>query len=112
MDFGDALWWSVTTVATVGYGDRFPTTTEGRLVAAGLMVAGIGLLAVVTAALASWFVDRIGRAEEQTRGNIAELAEEVRGLRLALDRRSAKDAPASVTPDGGVPESAPPPGSA
>jgi voltage-gated potassium channel len=56
--FGDALWWAITTVTTVGYGDQFPTTPEGRLVAVGLMLAGIALLGVVTASIASWLIDR------------------------------------------------------
>jgi Ion channel len=41
--FGDALWWAATTMSTVGYGDRYPTTTDGRVIGAGLMVAGIAL---------------------------------------------------------------------
>lgn len=41
--FGDALWWASTTITTVGYGDRYPTTTQGRFVAVGLMLAGIAL---------------------------------------------------------------------
>lgn len=86
--FGDALWWATTTVTTVGYGDRYPTTTEGRFVAAGLMVAGIALLGVVTAALASWFVtrlDRVEEAEEETRSEVAELADEVRRLHALIE---------------------------
>jgi voltage-gated potassium channel len=55
-NFGDGLWWAVTTVTTVGYGDRFPVTTEGRLLAVLLMVAGISLVGVITASVASWFV--------------------------------------------------------
>ncbi|GAA1451763.1 potassium channel family protein [Nocardiopsis tropica] len=55
-EFGDALWWSVVTVTTVGYGDYYPITTEGRLVAVGLMVIGIALVGVLTAAVASWFI--------------------------------------------------------
>ena len=47
--FGDALWWTITTITTVGYGDRYPVTWQGRLVAAMLMVAGIALLGTVTA---------------------------------------------------------------
>jgi voltage-gated potassium channel len=47
--FGEAVWWTITTISTVGYGDRYPVTVEGRLVAATLMVAGIALLGVVTA---------------------------------------------------------------
>ena len=52
--FGDALWWSLASVTTVGYGDRFPVTDEGRLVATFLMVIGIGLFGSLTAILAAW----------------------------------------------------------
>jgi len=53
---GDALWWAVTTVTTVGYGDRFPVSTEGRMLAVLLMLTGISLVGVITASVASWFV--------------------------------------------------------
>src|SRR5688572_9328990 len=52
----DALWWAFVTITTVGYGDRFPTTTEGRMVAVLLMSAGVGLLGAFSGFLASWFV--------------------------------------------------------
>lgn len=51
--FGDAIWWAATTVTTVGYGDFFPVTTQGRYVAAVLMVIGIGMVGAVTAAVAT-----------------------------------------------------------
>jgi voltage-gated potassium channel len=54
--FGDGLWWAVTTVTTVGYGDRFPTTSAGRVIAVGLMLVGISLMGVITASVAAWFV--------------------------------------------------------
>ena len=54
--FEDGLWWAITTVTTVGYGDRFPTTNEGRLLAVLLMITGISLIGVITASVASWFV--------------------------------------------------------
>ena len=54
--FGDGLWWAITTVTTVGYGDRFPVTTEGRVLAFGLMIVGISLIGVITATVAAWFV--------------------------------------------------------
>ena len=55
-NFGDGLWWAITTVTTVGYGDRYPTTTEGRLLAVLLMFVGISLVGVITASVAAWFV--------------------------------------------------------
>jgi voltage-gated potassium channel len=61
-NFGDGLWWAMTTVTTVGYGDRFPTTTEGRFLAVGLMIMGISLMGVITASVASWFV-KMGQGE-------------------------------------------------
>ena len=54
--FGDGLWWAITTVTTVGYGDHFPTTTIGRFLAVGLMLVGISLMGVITASVAAWFV--------------------------------------------------------
>ena len=54
--FSDGLRWAVTTETTVGYGDRYPTTTEGRLLAVLLMITGISLVGVITASVAAWFV--------------------------------------------------------
>ena len=55
-NFADGFWWAITTVTTVGYGDRYPTTSEGRLLAVILIFMGISLVGVVTASVASWFV--------------------------------------------------------
>ena len=55
-NFGDGLWWAITTVTTVGYGDKFPTTMEGKFLAVGLMIVGISLMGVITASVAAWFV--------------------------------------------------------
>lgn len=52
----DAIWWSYVTITTVGYGDKYPVTTEGRFIAAILMTAGVGLFGTFTAFIASWFV--------------------------------------------------------
>jgi voltage-gated potassium channel len=85
---GDALWWAVTTITTVGYGDRYPTTTAGRGVAVGLMLAGIALLGVVTATLASWLVERVSAENSTNRAatvaHVEELMAEVRALRDQL----------------------------
>jgi voltage-gated potassium channel len=53
---GDGLWWAITTLTTVGYGDIYPTTTQGRLIAVGLMISGICVLGVISATVAAWFV--------------------------------------------------------
>lgn len=72
----DALWFSVVTITTVGYGDRVPVTSEGRLVAAVLMVAGFGLFATVSGSVAAWFLAPSGaRREDQIEALRSELAE-------------------------------------
>ena len=86
--FGDALWWAATTVTTVGYGDRYPTTTLGRLIAVVLMLVGIALLGVVTASVAAWFVGRlqdVQAAEERTEATLADVLDELREVRARLD---------------------------
>jgi voltage-gated potassium channel len=64
-DYGNALWWAATTVTTVGYGDRFPVTAAGRGVAVVLMLVGIGLVGVVTASVASYFLQEDRKNEEE-----------------------------------------------
>ena len=54
--FSDGIWWALTTVTTVGYGDRFPVTPEGRVIAFFLMLTGVALVGVITASVAAWFV--------------------------------------------------------
>jgi voltage-gated potassium channel len=65
--FGDALWWSVVTATTVGYGDVSPVTPEGRLIAVGLMLLGIGFVGVFTATVSSFFFDqgRVGQVDDR-----------------------------------------------
>lgn len=58
-DFGKAIWWAFVTTTTVGYGDMSPVTWQGKCIAVGLMIAGIALISVITATLASWIVDRV-----------------------------------------------------
>ena len=93
--FGDALWWAMTTITTVGYGDHYPVTTTGRFVAGGLMVAGIALLGVVTASIASWLIERVAEVEEEssaaTRHDVMVLADEVTRLREEISRLRTGD---------------------
>ncbi|MEU8031084.1 ion channel [Streptomyces sp. NPDC049099] len=86
---GDAVWWSFTTMTTVGYGDHAPTTGLGRMIAVGLMLSGIALLGVVTANIAAWFIARFEKDDVEERRQteaIAALAEEVRLLRAEVAR--------------------------
>ncbi|HEX2212173.1 MAG TPA: potassium channel family protein, partial [Mycobacterium sp.] len=64
--FGQAVWWSITTITTVGYGDLTPVTATGRVIAVLLMIGGISLVGSITATLASWIVQRV--ADEQSAG--------------------------------------------
>jgi voltage-gated potassium channel len=59
----DALWWAYVTITTVGYGDLYPVTSEGRMIAAVLMTVGVGLFGTFTAYVASWFVSQ--KVEEE-----------------------------------------------
>ena len=101
----EALWWAFVTVTTVGYGDFYPVTTLGRIVAVLLMVSGVGLFGSFAAYIGSLFV--ADRNEEDNRDQLADretlqrllvqvecLTEEVRSLKLQLgdDRRNDGDA--------------------
>ncbi|MGA8331344.1 MAG: potassium channel family protein [Mycobacterium sp.] len=93
--FGKALWWSTTTVTTVGYGDVYPVTNTGRAIAVLLMLGGIGLVGVVTAALASWIIERVAEQdavnEAATVAHIDELRGEIRALAQELRREVSGD---------------------
>ncbi|WP_371529392.1 potassium channel family protein [Streptomyces sp. NBC_01283] len=89
---GDAVWWSFTTMTTVGYGDHAPTTGLGRILAVGLMLSGIALLGVVTANIAAWFIARFDRDDVEERRQTAAieaLTTEVRELRAQVTALSA-----------------------
>ncbi len=78
----DAMWWAATTVSTVGYGDYYPVTWEGRLIAVLLMITGVGSFAAVAAGLASWFMQPTEKAD------VAKLAEEIDRLRRVVESRA------------------------
>lgn len=103
-DFGDAVWWAATTVTTVGYGDTYPTTTGGRLVAAVLMFCGIALIGAVTATVAAWLVRRVAEQEEQidlaTQHDVRALVAEVADLSAEVSRLGAAAELDSETPGG------------
>lgn len=77
-NFGDAVWWSITTITTVGYGDFYPVTTQGRLVAVLLMIGGISLIGMITATVAAWIVHRVAEEDTTTQAATAAQIDELR----------------------------------
>lgn len=82
---GDAVWWSFTTVTTVGYGDRYPVTPEGRVIAVGLMIAGVGLFGALSGVVASLLLGQ--------RGQESEMLAEIRALRARVEKLAQERAP-------------------
>jgi voltage-gated potassium channel len=77
-DYPDALWWAIVTVTTVGYGDRYPVTEGGRIVAVVLMLVGIGLIGVLTATVASVFIkEHTDANKEEFRKGHADLGQQL-----------------------------------
>jgi voltage-gated potassium channel len=83
---GSGLWWAVQTVTTVGYGDVIPVSLAGRLVAALVMLLGIGFLTVITASITSTFVSR---SRHEPSDADAAMAEQLRQLDTRLERIEA-----------------------
>ena len=82
---GDALWWALTTVTTVGYGDTFPVTGEGRLIASVLMLVGIALFGSMSAIVTSKLIlPKETRDHEELRKEVRALHAEIRELRRHL----------------------------
>jgi voltage-gated potassium channel len=63
--FGDAVWWTCSTLTTVGYGDVTPVTPLGRVIATGMMICGVALLGAVTGSFSSWLVQTFTRDDER-----------------------------------------------
>ena len=76
----DAFWWAYVTMTTVGYGDKYPLTTEGRIIACVLMTAGAALFATLTGLIASTFLQ--SRSQES---ELKELSEKVRTLSQKIE---------------------------
>ncbi|ABZ83547.1 ion channel, putative [Heliomicrobium modesticaldum Ice1] len=86
-DFGDALWWSLVTITTVGYGDISPVTVEGRMLAGLLMITGIGVIGTVTASLSALFIRRPKKREESFSDETIQLISDQLNQLETLDER-------------------------
>ena len=80
----DAIWWSLTTITTVGYGDKFPTSTEGRLIAMVLMMSGVGLFGMLSGLLASFFLGK----QEESSTELQEALLRLRAIEHKLNERA------------------------
>jgi voltage-gated potassium channel len=92
---GDALWWAAVTLTTVGYGDRYPVTTGGRMVAVGVMFAGIGVIGALASILASLLVSSPGEPEQAP-----DVAADVPGAAATEDPASGALATGTPVSDG------------
>jgi len=85
----DGVWWSVVTVTTVGYGDLYPKTTEGRLIGIGVMASGVAFVALLTAAIAARFVREDDSGTEDLREALARIESDIRDIKQQLESPSS-----------------------
>ena len=83
---GDGWWWAITTMATVGYGDTYPVSTQGRIVGTALMIMGVALLGTITASIASNF----NSTDSEDSSNRTSSASEVDGLKKRIAELESK----------------------
>jgi voltage-gated potassium channel len=86
---GSGLWWAVQTVTTVGYGDHVPSTAAGQVVAALVMLLGIGFITVITASITSAFVERSRQQERPGGPDSVATAEQLQNIDARLERIEA-----------------------
>ncbi len=98
---GDSLWWAFATITTIGYGDHFPVTATGRVVAVVLVVFGLSFFGAFTAYVASFFLEKAQLKEES---EIHHLIHEVRKLREQVARLEAA---AGINPPSAAPPATP-----
>lgn len=78
----DAAWWAISTMSTVGYGDTYPVTPEGRVLAAVVMIFGVALFGTLSGLTASWF---LGEDRSQYKEQLERLGSELKAIRARLE---------------------------
>ncbi len=86
---GDAVWWTIVTVATVGYGDKYPVTPAGRVIGVFVIIVGVGLFGVLTSFLAQWFLRARQTSREPSPAIDASQQENVSALLARIDALTA-----------------------
>lgn len=86
----DAIWWVIVTVATVGYGDKYPVTDIGRIIGVFVILTGVGLFGVLTGYLANSFLGSGNRdkAEQPAQGEAATAVQLVETIQALQDRQA------------------------
>ncbi len=87
----DGLWWAVTTVTTVGYGDLTPVTALGRGIAVVLMLMGVGLFGLLAASLASFFIEK--QSEDTVGAKLDAISQRLDRIEASLNERPAGESP-------------------
>ena len=87
---GDSLWWLFSTLTTVGYGDRYPITTIGRVIAVCVMITGISLVGLLTAAVASIFIGSREDVNKRERSNLKIILDRLDSLELKMEESEAR----------------------
>jgi voltage-gated potassium channel len=84
----DALWWAIETMTTVGYGDKYPVTTVGRVIASVLMISGVGLFGTLSGSVASWIMNPV---EERQEVDINAIQSQLAAIQVRLDHFVPRD---------------------
>ena len=91
----DALWWAIVTMTTVGYGDRFPVTVAGRIIASCLMLSGVGLFGALSGTVTSWILNPV---EERQEIDLDAIHGELAAIHQRLDNVISRET-VSMNPD-------------
>lgn len=84
----DALWWAVVTMTTVGYGDKVPVTTVGRMIACVMMVSGVGLFGTLSGSVTSWILKPVEQRQEV---DLSVILAEIASINRRLERGMGPD---------------------
>lgn len=87
---GDSLWWLFSTLTSVGYGDRYPVTTTGRVIAVFVMVTGVSLVGLLTAAVASIFIGSREDESKREKSNLKIILDRLDSLELKMEESEAR----------------------
>lgn len=95
---GDAVWWSLTTMTTVGYGDKFPVSTPGRIIALFPMLCGIGIFGLITSVIAAWFLKPAEEEQSREMEEVLVRLERMERLLESLTRTTHQPDPSNPIP--------------